>query len=57
MGPFVVKRRVGKLVYELDFLSNIGIYPVISIAYLSLMPLGEDPFDRKVPPPGLVDAS
>ena len=57
MGPFVVKQRVGRLVYELDFLPNMGIYPVISIAYLSPMSPGKDPFDRKVPLPGLVDAS
>ena len=57
IGPFVVKKRVGRLVYKLDFLPNIGIYPIISIAYLSPIPLGKDPFDRKVPPPRLVDTS
>ena len=57
MGPFIIKKRVGRLVYKLDFLPNIGIHPIISIAHLSPTPLGEDPFDRKVPLPGLVNAS
>ena len=42
---------------ELDFLLNIGIYPIISIAYLSLTPLGEDPFNYKVLLSRLVNAS
>ena len=57
IGPFVIKKRVGRLVYELDFLPNIGIHLVISIAYLSPTPLGKDPFDREVLLPGLVDTS
>ena len=56
-GPFVIKKRVGRLAYELDFPPNIGIHPVISIAHLSPTPPGKDPFDRKVPPPGPVDTS
>ena len=56
-GPFIVKKHVRRLVYELDFLPNIGIHPIISIAHLSPTPPGEDPFDRKVPPPGPVDTS
>ena len=56
-GPFVVKKRVGRLAYELDFPPNMGIHPVISVAHLSPTPPGEDPFDREIPPPGPVDAS
>jgi hypothetical protein len=33
-GPFVAKRRVGRLAYELDFPPNMGIHPVISVAHL-----------------------
>ena len=57
VGPFIVKKRIGRLAYKLDFLPNIGIHPIISIAHLSPTPPSEDPFDRKVLPPGPVDAS
>ena len=54
VGPFTVKKAVGPLAYELDLLVTMRIYPVISIAYLELLPSEEDPFDRprpKNPPP------
>jgi hypothetical protein len=53
-GPFVVKRRVGRLAYELDLPANMGIHPVISVAHLAPTPDGKDPFDRDAPPPGPV---
>jgi hypothetical protein len=56
-GPFVVKRRVGRLAYKLDFPPNMGIHPVISVAHLSPTPPGDDPFNRDTPPPGPVEDS
>ncbi|KAM0814726.1 putative Reverse transcriptase [Seiridium cardinale] len=55
-GPFPIKRRVGKLAYELDLPNNTPIYPVISIAHLSPTPDGKDPFHRRAPPPGPVQS-
>jgi hypothetical protein len=56
-GPFVIKRRVGRLAYELDFPPEMAIHPVISVAYLLPSPLGSDPFERDVPPPGPIEDS
>lgn len=56
-GPWVIKRRIGRLAYELDFPPNFGIHPVISVAHLSPTPPGEDPFGRDAPPPGPVEES
>lgn len=56
-GPFVIKRRIGRLAYELDLPPNMGIHPVISVAHLSPTPPGNDPFDRETPPPGPVEDS
>lgn len=55
-GPWVVKRRVGDLAYELDFPANYRIHPVISVAHLRPARSDEDPFQRTVPPPGPVEA-
>ena len=52
--PFVIKRCVSRIVYELDFPPEMAIYPVISAAHLSPTPPGDNPFDRVVPPPGPV---
>ncbi|KAK4232658.1 hypothetical protein C8A03DRAFT_39772, partial [Achaetomium macrosporum] len=56
-GPFVIKRRVGRLAYELDLPDNMNIHPVISVAQLAPAPSGDDPFGRVVPPPGPVEDS
>jgi hypothetical protein len=56
-GPFVIKRRVGRLAYELDLPENMTIHPVISVAHLIPAPPGDDPFDRVAPPPRPVEDS
>ena len=47
-GPFLVKRRVGRLAYELELPDNWRIHPVISIAQLESYP-GPDPYGRPRP--------
>lgn len=56
-GPWTVKKRVGRLAYELDFLPSMRIHPVISVAHLTAAPDGVDPFNRRAPPPGPVEDS
>ena len=56
-GPFLVKRRVGRLAYELELPDNMAIHPVVSVAQLAPTPSGEDPFERTAPPPGPVEDS
>ena len=41
-GPFIVKRRVGRLAYELDLPDTMGIHPVISVTHLAPSPDGKD---------------
>ena len=48
-GPFKVKRRVGKVAFELDLPETFDIHPVISCIHLE--PAKEDPFNRQTPPP------
>lgn len=48
-GPFTVKRKVGKVAFELDLPESFKIHPVISCIHLE--PTREDPFDRQAPPP------
>ena len=48
---------MGRLAYELDLPDNMAIHPVISVAHLLPTTMGEDPFDCKVPPLGLVEDS
>jgi hypothetical protein len=50
-GPFEVKKRIGKLAYELDLPPRWKIHPVISIAHLVPAPDGDDPFERPVADP------
>lgn len=46
-GPFLIKKRVGMLAYELDLPSHWRIHPVISVAQLEPSPTpGSDPFHR-----------
>ena len=45
-GPFVVKRRIGELAYELDLPPGYTIHPVISVAHLERFPQDPDPFNR-----------
>lgn len=56
-GPFPIKRRVGRLAYELDLPPNMAIHPVISVEHLSPTPPGDDPFRREEPPPEPVQES
>ena len=48
-GPFLVKRRVGRLAYELDLPPNWLVHPVVSVAQLEPVPAGEDPYARPRP--------
>lgn len=48
-GPFLVKRRVGRLAYELDLPSTWKIHPVISIAQLEPASGVQDPYNRPRP--------
>ena len=48
-GPFLVKRRVGRLVYELDLPPTWLVHPVISVAQLEPTPDGTDPYQRPRP--------
>jgi hypothetical protein len=41
-GPFIVKRRVGGLAYELGLPHTMGIHPVISVAHLAPSPDNKD---------------
>ena len=47
-GPFLVKRRVGRLAYELELPPQWRVHPVISVTQLEPMP-GRDPYDRYRP--------
>lgn len=54
VGPFIIKRKIGELAYELDLPPTMAIHPVISIAQLEPAPKGSDPFQREYswdPPP------
>ena len=48
-GPFLVKRRVGRLAYELELPPAWRVHPVISVAQLEPVPAGEDPYRRPRP--------
>ena len=37
MRPFKIIKRIGRLAYKLELLSNIKIYNVISVVYLELI--------------------
>lgn len=54
-GPFSIKKKIGKLAFELDLPNHMKIHPVISCIHLE--PATEDPFNRELPPPApiLVD--
>ncbi len=54
-GPYLIKRKVTKLAYELDLPNDVNIHPVISIQYLTAYNCDEDPFQRQPPPPGPVE--
>lgn len=55
-GPWTVLERVGRLAYRLDLPETSKVHPVVSIAHLSPSAEGGDPFHRKMPPPGPVEA-
>ena len=48
-GPFTVKRRVGRLAYELELPPAWRVHPVISIAQLEPAPVDKDPYERPRP--------
>ena len=48
-GPFLVKRRIGRLAYELQLPSNWRVHPVVSVAQLEPSPTQEDPYNRARP--------
>lgn len=48
-GPFEVKRRAGRLAYELELPAHWRIHPVISVAQLEPCPSEEDPYHRPRP--------
>lgn len=50
VGPLTVKRRVGRLAYELDIPANWKIHPTVSVAQLEpASTLQQDPYDRLRP--------
>jgi hypothetical protein len=48
-GPYLIKKKVGSVVYELNLPSNSRIHLVISVAQLEPAPKGDDPFNRPRP--------
>ena len=48
-GPFLVKRRIGRLAYELDLPPQWRIHPVISVSQLEPVPADTDPYQRPRP--------
>ena len=48
-GPFVIKRRIGRLAYELDLPPHWAVHPVFSVAFLEKYPQEPDPFQRPIP--------
>lgn len=56
IGPFLIKRRVGNLAYELELPPTMKIHPVVSVAQLEPMPEDSNPYDRlRENEPGLVE--
>ena len=56
VGPFKIKRVVGRLAYELGLPPTYRIHPVISIAQLHPALPGIDPYGREPAEPGAVQA-
>ena len=55
-GPFTVKRRIGRLAYELELPPAWKVHPVVSVAQLEPAPIDEDPYNRPRPDhPGSVE--
>jgi hypothetical protein len=52
VGPFVIRSRIGRHAYELQFPDTWKIHPAVSVAQLE--PFKEDPFNRGQPAPGPV---
>lgn len=57
VGPFLIKRKVGDVAYELQIAPVMRIHPVISVAQLEPAPTDLDPFGRIWPtkPPPVVE--
>ncbi len=54
-GPWVVLRKIQSTGVRITFPPRTAA-PVISVAHLSPTPKDDDPFERRAPPPGPVDA-
>ena len=54
VGPFKVIERIGRLAYRLELPDNMRIHNVVSVAMLEPMPVNEDPYQRRRPPPDTV---
>lgn len=50
-GPFQIKRRVGRLAYELELPKTWKIHPVLSVAHLETGPKDKNPCERTGPKP------
>ena len=48
-GPFPIKRRIGRLAYELELPPEWRVHPVISVAQLEPVPKESDPYARPRP--------
>lgn len=48
-GPFLIKRRVGRLAYELELPPAWRVHPVVSVAQLEPAPAEKDPYQRDRP--------
>lgn len=55
-GPFLVKKKIGDLAYELDLPATSRVHPVISVTMLEPADVSEDPYNRPKPDhPGPVE--
>ena len=48
-GPFLIKRRVGRLAYELELPDHWQVHPVVSVIQLEPAPSEPDPYNRPRP--------
>ena len=48
-GPFLIKRRIGRLAYELELPPRWGIHSVVSVTQLESASAEEDPYQRPRP--------
>jgi hypothetical protein len=53
MGPYLVKKVISQLAFELDLSECLSIHPVVSIDHLE--PVQTDPYNRELPGPGPIE--